>query len=174
MLHAFYVDLLKDRVMAWTILILLAALYVLICLLLPIWSELVPGITSLLILLATEILVYLLHRDLAQEQPAADSEEYTSMIANIDDVGQKLSDLAAFLKRERGKVEEAEATVMRLRSEQSELEPMVTAQRELVDAILAVHTKRIASRAWKEYVLTFITGVVTSLLAGALFESFWR
>jgi fatty acid desaturase len=107
-LHEFFRSLLKDRVTAWTIVILLAALYVLICLLLAIWSELVPGFISLFILLAIEILVYSLHRDLAREQPAADTEEYTSMIANIEDVGQKLSDLAVFLRCEREKVEASE------------------------------------------------------------------
>jgi hypothetical protein len=107
-----------------------------------------------------------------QEQPDDDTEEYTAVIANIDDVSRKLSDLALFLSREREKVEASEAMVKRLRTEQTQLEPIVTAQRELVDAILAVHARTTASKAWIQYVLTFMTGVVTSLIASVLFALF--
>src|SRR5262245_57103238 len=119
MLHELYVDILKDRVMTWTILFLLAGFYVLLCLLLPVWSELVTGLMSSLILLTSGIVVYLLHRDLMQEQPDDVTEEYTAMIANIEDVSQKLSDLALFLSREREKVEASEKIVKRLRDEQT-------------------------------------------------------
>jgi len=172
MLRELYVDILRDRVMTWTLLFLLAGFYVLLCLLLPIWSELVTGVTSTLILLATGVVIYRLHRDLMQEQPDDDTEEYTAVIANIDDVSRKLSDLALFLSREREKVEASEAMVKRLRTEQTQLEPIVTAQRELVDAILAVHARTTASKAWIQYVLTFMTGVVTSLIASVLFALF--
>jgi len=172
LLRELYVDTLKDRAMTRAILIVLVVFYVLICLVLPVWSELLIGITSLLILLTTESLVYLLHLDLVREQSGDDTEDYTSMIANIEDVGKKLSDLALFLSRERERVEESKATVKRLRSEHTQLEPVVTADRKIVDAILAVHAKAIASRAWKERALAFMMGVVTSLLASALFELF--
>lgn len=170
MLHELYVDTLKDRVMAWTTMILFAVVYVLICVVLSVWSELFTGITSLLILLTTELLVYLLHRDLVQEQPGDESDEYTAMLANIEDVGNKLSDLALFLRREQEKVEASEATVKRLRSEQTELEPVVTMQRETAEAFLAFHTKITASRAWKQHALTFMMGIITSAIVSALFE----
>src|ERR1700746_3914713 len=146
MLRELYVETLKDRVTTWTTLILIAGLYVLICVVLPVWSALLTGITSLLIFLTTELLVYLLHRDLVQAQPADDSEEYTAMIANIEDVDKKLSDLALFLRREREKVEESEATVRRLRDEQIHLEPLVTANRKDIAAFMAIYTKKTVSR----------------------------
>jgi hypothetical protein len=173
MLRELYVDTLNDRVMTGAILIALVVFYVVICWVLPVWSEMLTGIASLLILLTTELLVFFLHRDLVQEA-SDDTEEYTSMIANIEDVGKKLSNLALFLRRERERVEASEATLKRLRSEHSELEPVVKADRRILDVILAANAKATAtaSRAWKERALAFMTGVITSLLASALYDLF--
>jgi hypothetical protein len=107
---------------------------------------------------------------LIQTPPRDRAEDYAVIITNIEDIGNKLVDLNVFLKRERDRVEVSEATLRRLRDEKTELEPMVTAQRETVNAILAAHAKATASRVWKERFLAFMTGILTSLLATLLFE----
>jgi hypothetical protein len=161
-------EIFRGRLTTWIILIVIAVFYVLSCMLLPVWSEPFIGITSVLIFLTTEFLVFLLHLDLVQEQPSDDTADYTAMIANIEDVGKKLADLGLFLRRERERVEASEATMKKLRSEHTQLEPVVTAERERVDAILAVYVKATASKAWKQWLIAFITGVITSLIASVI------
>ena len=104
--------------------------------------------------------------------PPDDFQHYTVVIADIEDIGSRLSRLSNFLKQERQRVAEAEATLNRLQVEKTELEPIVRTQRETVSAILNAHAKTTASKIWKERALGFITGTVTSLLASLIFELF--
>ena|SRR2546423_5691439 len=90
---------------------------------------------------------------------------YTTAITDIESISRQLSALVEFLKQERQRVAEAEATFLKLQSEKTELEPVVLAHRQTVDAILSAHSKTTASRAWKERVLGFISGLIASLVA---------
>ncbi|HXQ38177.1 MAG TPA: hypothetical protein VN843_29500 [Anaerolineales bacterium] len=108
----------------------------------------------------------------ARVTPSQSVEDYTATLADIENISKKLSSLAEFLTRERKRVEESEATLNRLKNEKTELEPVVSAQRETVNAILTAHAKATASRAWKERALAFLIGVITSLLATLLYELF--
>jgi len=110
-----------------------------------------------------------------KQDPTYDElEEYTVVIANIEGISRQLSDLDTFLKRERGRVAESEATLARLQNEKTQLEPVVLAQRETVNAVLAAFTATKASRARKERVLGFMMGVLASLVAAIVFEFFRR
>ncbi|MEK6335193.1 MAG: hypothetical protein AABM67_09605 [Acidobacteriota bacterium] len=124
----------------------------------------------LMITLELLIIVYVL-QDRPEEKFV---EEYTVVITHIEDISKRLSELDIFLKRERQRVEESEAILARLRNEKTELEPVVLAQRETVNAVLAAHTRAIASRAWKERALGFMTGLLASLVASMVYGYFTR
>ena len=110
-----------------------------------------------------------------QTMPPEDAEtRYSAIIADIGRMGTKLDALSKFLKEERAKIEESESVLRSLRNEKTQLEPVVTAHRETVEAILAAHARTTASRAWKERALGFMSGILTSLLATLLFELFLR
>jgi hypothetical protein len=105
------------------------------------------------------------------QEPQKDQfKGYNAAIVDIESIGKQLSGLIEFLKQERQRVAEAEATFQKLQSEKSELEPLVLTQRETVNAILSAHAKRTASRAWKERALGFISGLIASLAAAMVFE----
>jgi len=116
------------------------------------------------------VLLYVIH-DLPKEGA---EDAYIRVIANISNMGKQLSELAEFLKKEQMKVAESEATLKRLQDEQTQLEPVVATQRQTVNAILAANARTMAAKAWKERVLTFMSGVLASLLATMLFESLRR
>jgi hypothetical protein len=101
-------------------------------------------------------------------------ENYTVAIQDIENIGNQLANLVGFLKQEREKVEESRATLRLLQSEKSELEPVVVAQRDAVNAILSAYTRTTASRVWKERALGFVSGLAASLLASLVFEYFRR
>lgn len=109
-----------------------------------------------------------------QDEPKDEFGDYTLAIAKIESVSHQLSDLVNFLKQERQKVSESEATLRKLNDEKTQLEPVVLAQRDTVNAILSAHSRATASRAWKERALGFISGLFASLLAALVFEYFRR
>ena len=55
-------------------------------------------------------------------------------------------------------------------NEKAEREPIVSSQRETVEAILAAHSKRAVSKAWKERIIGFMLGMLASILAGVVYR----
>jgi sensor c-di-GMP phosphodiesterase-like protein len=106
--------------------------------------------------------------------PSTSTDEYSAVIETIGTIGKQLSVLSEFLEKERARVADTEATVKKLNEEKTELEPLVHTQREIVDAILAAHSKRTAKHAWKERLFGFALGVVASLIASFVYEYFKR
>jgi len=136
-------------------------------------GELTEWYSWLVLLFAAPMMLVLLY--VIQDLPNEGAEDaYIRVIANISAMGKQLSELAEFLKKEQMKVAESEATLKRLQDEQTQLEPVVATQRQTVNAILAANARTMAAKAWKERVLTFMSGVVASLLATMLFESLRR
>jgi low affinity Fe/Cu permease len=105
-----------------------------------------------------------------QDVPEDPFSGYTDAIQDIERISGQLSNLVEFLKQERAKVEESEATLSKLQSERRQLEPVVVAQRETVNAILSAHARVSASKIWKERALGFVSGLLASLLASLVFE----
>ena len=123
------------------------------------------GIALCSLILVELVVVYAI-----QPQRRDEFEAYTKAINDIEIIGNQLSTLVGFLKKEQRRVIEAEETYRRLESEKTELEPVVRAQRETVNAILSAHAKTAASKAWKERALGFVSGLIASLLAAIVFE----
>jgi len=92
-----------------------------------------------------------------QDQPlhATVAGEYSAVIDRIGEIGVYLSQLSVFLERERARIADTEATVRKLHDEKLRLEPIVSTQRETIEAILAIHAERTARNAWKERVFGF-------------------
>ena len=107
---------------------------------------------------------------LLQSPPKDESERYTAVIANIEGIGKQLDELAKFLKTERERVTESQATLKNLQDEKTQLEPVVLAQRDTVNAVLAAYTRTTASRVWRERAIGFVMGLLASLLASLIFE----
>lgn len=128
------------------------------------WVEVVLGI------LLFWAVVYR-HQD---DRSGDEFQHYTVALSNIEDIGGKLSELVIFLKREQQRVEDSRLTISRLQNEKTELEPVVLAQRDTVNAILSAYAKTTSSKAWKERAVGFVSGLLASLLAAIVFEFFRR
>ena len=100
------------------------------------------------------------------------SDEYTAVISRIKGIEKELSKLSGFLNRERTRVADTESTLSKLKDERTKLEPIVSANRETVDAILAAHSARQRSNAWRERFIGFSFGILASLIASILYSYF--
>lgn len=117
-------------------------------------------------LLAGVMNVYLL-----QDQPSEGrGDEYSAVISQIKGIEEQLADLNAFLERERKRVADTEGTLVKLQQERASLEPIVLTQRETVEAILAAHSSKTASNAWKERIIGFVLGALASLMAAMIYD----
>lgn len=124
------------------------------------------------VVLVLSVLIMWTFLYVVQDAPEDEFGDYTAAISNIESISKQLSELSDFLKQERQKIAESEATLYKLKTEKTELEPVVNAQRETVEAILSAHAKATGSRAGKERMLGFVTGLIASLLASIVFEYF--
>jgi hypothetical protein len=102
----------------------------------------------------------------------SESNEYTKIISDIKEIGDRLSKLNKFLELEQKRVADTKIILNDLNDEKTELEPIVISQRQTVDAILAAHSKRTMSNIWKERIISFILGIITSYIATILYSLF--
>ena len=129
-------------------------------------------LVALLLAMPTIGLLILTYGFPTQVEGSASANEYLTVIEKISAMGKQLSDLNGFLEKERTRVANIEATVRSLNDEKTKLEPVVSTQRETVEAILAAHSERTARQAWKERLLGFALGVVASLIASFVYGYF--
>jgi hypothetical protein len=111
---------------------------------------------------------------LPDEHAGKDTIDYSRMIEKLAHMAKSLSDLSAFLEREQSRVAETESTINELQKKKAQLEPVVTTQRETVDAILAAHAARVRASTWKDRLVGFSIGVLSSLVAAFIWQVLTR
>ena len=84
---------------------------------------------------------------------------------------QRSWSVRAFLEQERKKIQEAETQIRKLRSEKTELEPLVITNRETVHAVLSAYSNKIAPTTRKERTIGFVSGVLSSIAGWAVIKT---
>ena len=107
-----------------------------------------------------------------QDRPPSEENQYAKVLARVGDIKNQLSALGKFLEQEQIRVAETRVIVGQLEEKKAALEPVVATREEIVGAILAAHTQRTASRAWKERLVGFALGVLASVLAAFFYGLF--
>ncbi|MEL6772210.1 MAG: hypothetical protein AAFP18_14200 [Bacteroidota bacterium] len=102
---------------------------------------------------------------------------FAAQIGALNEMEANARELIGFTEDQRARLREAEALVAELRREQETLEPVVSANREAVDALFAAQEARAASRVRSERWIGFTLGVLASLVASVIvlaIQYFWR
>ncbi|MEO8233309.1 MAG: hypothetical protein ABI638_13575 [Ignavibacteriota bacterium] len=119
-----------------------------------------------IILTINFILIYLFPDEIIKR----DSNEYDSVITQIKNIEEQLSNFNKFLVKERKRVQDTEYTIKKLENEKNELEPIVLSHRETVQAILNAQAKYTSAYLWKERIFGFLIGILASFLATILYD----
>lgn len=97
-----------------------------------------------------------------------ESKKYSAQIEAIDKVQNNLKELDVFLTNQRQEIINTENSIAELRNLEQELDPIIDAKSELVDAIFKVQESRNADNMMKERIIGFLVGVFSSLVATAI------
>jgi hypothetical protein len=134
------------------------------------WFIVAPGYEALLAFItgiATLISSFLID---TQIKPTDHESQFRDQIDELNKVESSLLSFIEFVRIEKEKVIETENTLLKLRNEKDELEPIVNTNRQTVQAILDVHRRQNEVSVKRERLIGFALGVVSSLAASVLWE----
>lgn len=149
----------------------------------------VPTMIVTLVIIVTGIVGNVVnYQQTAKDKREVATLSYSDQIAELDQVEASLRRLATFVSGQRQKVEEAEnllkgleeqkrqelataeSKVNEIETERKRLEPLLAADRQIVDSLFALQRDQDAADAWRQRGWGFVLGVITSLLGSLLYN----
>jgi septal ring factor EnvC (AmiA/AmiB activator) len=94
---------------------------------------------------------------------------YSQQLQQLDNVQQGLKNLSDFVGQQRTRLQEAEQLVSKLQEEKQRIEPLVQADRKVVEAVFQLQEQRTAATVDRERWIGFALGVGASLLASFIY-----
>lgn len=101
----------------------------------------------------------------ARSQKLEKTQSYTEQFDLLRTTEKNLNDLAEFISSKKGEIEATKSLIQDLETKKSELEPIVNANQEVVDAIFLQQRKDIERTIWVERGISFGLGILASLIA---------
>lgn len=93
------------------------------------------------------------------------TQSYSEQFALLKSTEKNLNDLSEFISSKKSEIEATKTLVQDLEKRKSELEPIVTANQKVVDAIFMQQRKEIENTIWAERGISFALGILASLIA---------
>ena len=84
-----------------------------------------------------------------------------------------LENLQSLISAQKEKLINTEKYIELLKMEKQKLEPIVKANRELVESILTLQKERTMSQVWKDRFIGFVISVLAGLVI-IIFRNFWK
>lgn len=94
---------------------------------------------------------------------------YSQQLQRLDGVQQSLKDLSDFVSQQRVRLQESEQVVSKLQEEKQRIEPLVQADRKVVEAVFQLQEQRTAAAVARERWIGFGLGVGASFLASFMY-----
>ena len=95
---------------------------------------------------------------------------FEKQIETLDGVQKSLKYLTAFVIEQRRKLQESQATLSSLKTEQDKLKPLIEADRQIVEAIFELHAAKNRATVWTERIIAFLLGIASSFLASFIWS----
>ncbi|EME0074098.1 HNH endonuclease [Vibrio vulnificus] len=130
----------------------------------PIWTFIV----SLLIGLATSFSIWYIDQANYVSAPKPVSIEFKAQLDQLDETEKSLKTLLSFVESQRKSAIENEQKIQQLITEKEKLEPLVNADKAVVEALFIVQESRAAQNAQRERWIGFGLGILASVVASFL------
>ncbi|WNL37735.1 hypothetical protein RN346_10470 [Halomonas sp. PAMB 3232] len=101
----------------------------------------------------------------ARSQKLEKTQSYTEQFELLRTTEENLNDLAEFISSKIGEIEATKSLIQDLEAKKSELEPIVNANQQVVDAIFLQQRRDIERTIWVERGISFGLGILASLIA---------
>ena len=95
--------------------------------------------------------------------------DYKSQIESLDRTKASIQSLLTFIDEQKKQVQTSQQAVEALKTEETLLHPLVTADRQVIDAMFAVQERRNQASQARERWIGFGMGVIASLMASILY-----
>ena len=106
---------------------------------------------------------------LPQQKSLPDDERIIAQINKLDEIHGAMGELQYFLSQHKEKLQKDKLSVEKLKKEKERLEPIVKADKELVESILELQQEQFRKQVWKERLIGFFIGFFSSLAASSVF-----
>jgi hypothetical protein len=107
--------------------------------------------------------------DLANKQPEA---SFTKQIEQLDKVQKSLNTLSVFVSEQKKHLKQSQQTIENLKSEQEKLQPIIDADKKIVETLLSLQAEKNRSNIWGERLIGLFLGVAGSLIASLIWAFF--
>ncbi|WP_162941084.1 hypothetical protein [Photobacterium salinisoli] len=97
-------------------------------------------------------------------------ESYTQQFDLLKNTEKNLNDLSEFISSKKGEIEATKSLIQELEVKRSELEPIVNANQEVVDAIFSQQRRDFEKTIWTERGISFGLGILASLIASIIWH----
>jgi septal ring factor EnvC (AmiA/AmiB activator) len=129
--------------------------------------QLKPLVALVLMTMIIIIFVIVFSPVLKHKKPPINAD-ISQQIEKLDEIQSSLTRLESFISNQKEKLQEAEKTLTSLKEEKQKLEPVVKADRQLVESILQSEQVRSRREVWKDRMFGFIMGFFSSLSASSV------
>ncbi|SFP39790.1 hypothetical protein SAMN05216601_110206 [Ectopseudomonas composti] len=106
----------------------------------------------------------------ARAQKLANFQSYSEQFELLRSTEKNLNDLSVFISSQKSEIEAAKSLIQDLETKKSELEPIVTANQDVVDAIFLQQRRDIDENIWVERGISFLLGILASLIATVIWH----
>ena len=94
--------------------------------------------------------------------------KYEKQVEVLDQVQVSIDNLREFVNRQRDQLKNQQDVLESLKNEKEKLEPLVKADREVVESLFRIQAERNKSNIWVDRLFGFLLGIVGSLLASLI------
>jgi len=120
------------------------------------------------------IVVTIYTSEQTRSQKLEKTQSYSDQFELLKSTEKNLNDLAEFISSKKGEIEAAKSLIQDLETKKSELEPIVNANQEVVDAIFLQQRRDIERTIWIERGISFGLGILASLIATIIWHFIGR
>ena len=97
---------------------------------------------------------------------------YERQLDELTQVQSSIDNLKEFVGTQKLQLQEQQAVLQKLKTEKEKLQPVVEADKQVVEALFRIQSERNQSSIWFERLIGFLIGIVSSLAASLIWSVF--
>lgn len=127
---------------------------------------------QVVIMIAVQVVVYWYVQELGKPKDLKPGVQV--QIESLDEIEASLTSLKGFIESQRTKLQESEVRINELTQQRAKLQPLVEADKRIVEALFLVQEERNKKAVWLDRLIGALFGIFSSLVATVLYKTVTR